>query len=190
MSPETPATAPEPVAPEQIASERTAPEKAATAPTSAAADGSAAPRVPDPAFAGRTYPPGAPRRISAERIADFAAATGADSPLHHDPQAARAAGYADVLAPPTFLVSLAQEAESAYISDPAAGIDFSRVVHGEEGFRLQRPVVAGDVLTPTLTVEAVRLVGGSAMITTRVDLVDAEGAEVGSVRSSLVVRGA
>lgn len=146
--------------------------------------------TPDPSFAGRTYPPGPAHRVSATKIAEFAAATGADSALHTDPDAARAAGHADVLAPPTFLVSLAQSAEAAYIQDPAAGIDFSRVVHGEESFVLHRPVVAGDVLIPTLTVEKVRAVGGHAMITTRVDVADEAGAEVATVRSGLVVRGA
>ncbi len=145
--------------------------------------------TPDPSFAGKVYPPGAPAVVSGAKIAEFAAATGATSPLHTDPEAARAAGHADVLAPPTFLVSLAQQAEADYIRDPAAGIDFSRVVHGEEGFVLHRPVVAGDSLTPTLTVENVRLVGGNAMITTRVEFADDHGDDVATVRSSLVVRG-
>ncbi|WP_010535161.1 MaoC family dehydratase [Brachybacterium squillarum] len=144
---------------------------------------------PDPAFAGRTYPASPAHTVSVAKIAEFAAATGATSPLHTDPGAARAAGYEDVLAPPTFLVSLAQATEAQYIEDPAAGIDFSRVVHGEEAFTLHRPIVAGDVLVPTLTVEKVRAAGGHAMVTTRVDLADPEGIEVASVRSMLVVRG-
>lgn len=147
------------------------------------------PMSPDPEFAGRTFPPAPPHRVSAAKIAEFARATGALSPLHTDAGAARAAGHPDVIAPPTFLVSLAQEAEAQYIQDPAAGIDFSRVVHGEEGFALVRPVVAGDELTATLTVEKVRLVGGNAMVSTRVDVVDAQGADVAVVRSALVVRG-
>lgn len=144
---------------------------------------------PDPAFAGRTYPASPAHTVSVAKIAEFAAATAATSPLHTDPGAARAAGYEDVLAPPTFLVSLAQATEAQYIEDPAAGIDFSRVVHGEEAFTLHRPIVAGDVLVPTLTVEKVRAAGGHAMVTTRVDLADPEGIEVASVRSMLVVRG-
>lgn len=145
--------------------------------------------TPDPAFAGRTYPPGPVHTVSAAKIGEFARATGATSPLHTDPEAARAAGHADVVAPPTFLVSLAQETEAQYIEDPEAGIDFSRVVHGEEGFTLHRPVVAGDRLVPTLTVESVRAAGGNAMVATRVDLADEAGAEVASVRSMLVLRG-
>ena len=145
--------------------------------------------TPDPSFAGRTYPAGPVHTVSAAKIAEFARATGARSPLHTDPEAAHRAGHAGVLAPPTFLVSLAQATEAQYIEDPASGIDFSRVVHGEETFTLHRPVVAGDRLVPTLTVESVRAAGGHSMITTRVDLADEAGAEVAAVRSMLVVRG-
>ncbi|WP_246954778.1 MaoC family dehydratase N-terminal domain-containing protein [Brachybacterium sp. Marseille-Q7125] len=145
--------------------------------------------TPDPSFADRTYPPGPAHDISAAKIAEFARATSAPSPLHTDPAAAREAGYADVIAPPTFLVSLAQATEAQYIQDPAAGIDFTRVVHGEEGFTLHRPVVAGDRLIPTLTVESVRAAGGHAMVTTRVDMADEDGAAVASVKSMLVIRG-
>ncbi|MCL6424278.1 MaoC family dehydratase N-terminal domain-containing protein [Brachybacterium sp. JHP9] len=145
--------------------------------------------TPDPGFAGRTYPEGPVHTVSAAKIAEFARATGADHPLHTDPDAAAAAGYAGLVAPPTFLVSLAQETEAEYIADPAAGIDFSRVVHGEEGFVLHRPVVAGDQLVPVLTVESIRSAGGHSMISTRVDMADPDGAPVATVRSSLVVRG-
>ncbi|MDO5661996.1 MAG: MaoC family dehydratase N-terminal domain-containing protein, partial [Brachybacterium sp.] len=145
--------------------------------------------APDPSYAGRVYPPAPPHTVSAAKIAEFAAATGAISPLHTDPEAARAAGYADVIAPPTFLVSLAQQTEAQYIQDPAAGIDFSRVVHGEESFELHRAVTAGDELVPTLTVESVRAVGGHTMVTTRVDITTVGGEDVAAVRSTLVVRG-
>ena len=145
--------------------------------------------TPDPAFAGRTYPAGPVHTVSAAKIAEFARATGASSPLHTDPEAARDAGLGGLLAPPTFLVSLAQATEAQYIEDPASGIDFSRVVHGEESFTQARPVVAEDRLVPTLTVESVRAAGGHAMVTTRVDFADEAGDEVASVRSMLVVRG-
>lgn len=148
------------------------------------------PTTPDPAFAGHTYPAGPVHTISAAKIAEFARATGASSALHTDPEAARRAGHADVIAPPTFLVSLAQATEAQYIEDPDAGIDFTRVVHGEETFTLHRPVVAGDRLIPTLTVESVRAAGGHSMITTRVDMTEESGADVASVRSMLIVRGA
>ena len=145
--------------------------------------------TPDPAFAGRTYPAGPVHTVSAAKVAEFARATGSSSSLHTEADAAREAGHADVVAPPTFLVSLAQATEARYIEDPAAGIDFTRVVHGQESFSLRRPVVAGDHLVPTLTVESVRAAGGHTMITTRVDMTDEAGAEVASVTSMIVVRG-
>ncbi|MCG7427468.1 MaoC family dehydratase N-terminal domain-containing protein [Helcobacillus massiliensis] len=144
---------------------------------------------PNPDYAGRQYPPGDAAAVTADAIRAFATATGAANELHHSTDAARAAGYRDIVATPTFLVSLAQQAEAAYINDPDAGVDFSRVVHSDESFDLARPIVAGDVLTPQLTVESVKSVGPHAMISTRVDFTDADGAHAASVRSSLVVRG-
>lgn len=149
----------------------------------------------DVAYEGRSYPPSEPYVVGREAIRDFACAVGASSPLHHDVAAARAAGYADVVAPPTYAVVLAQRAEAPYVTDPAAGIDFSRVVHAEEGFEHRRPIVAGQEITATLRVERVRVVGGNAMVTTRVDLTSAPDGEDGSdvvsrVTSMLVVRGA
>lgn len=141
------------------------------------------------ALVGSSYPPAAPFRVGAEHIASFAEATGATSPLHTDREAARAAGYSDVVAPPTFAVVIAQRAEAAYISDPEARIDFSRVVHGEEHFTYTRPIVAGDELSTTVHVESVVQRAGMDMVTTRAEIVDDEGAPVASVTSSLVVRG-
>lgn len=147
------------------------------------------PSLPDPTFAGRQYPPLAPTVVSAEKIAEFARSTSATSELHLDARAARASGYADVVAPPTFLVSLAQRCEAQYIEDPEAGIDFSRVVHGEEKFVLSRPVVAGDVLQAVLHVDSVRQAGGHSMVTTRVEMTGDSGEHVATVTSTLVVRG-
>ena len=105
----------------------------------------------DPAIAGRVYPPSAPYQVGREKIREFAAATRATHPAHHDVEAAKALGYTDLVAPPTFAVLLAQRVEAQLVEDPAAGIDFSRVVHGEEKFRHHRPIVAGDELTGVLT---------------------------------------
>lgn len=132
---------------------------------------------PDPSFAGRTYPPGPPHRISEAKVREFAQATGFtfdDNTLE---------------VPPTFLVSLAQATEAQYIEDPAAGIDFTRVVHGEESFEYQREVRVGDTLIPTLTVDRVRSAGGHTMVSTRVDMADPQGHPLATVRSMLVVRG-
>ncbi len=141
------------------------------------------------AFEGRSYPPTAPYAVGREKLREFARAVGAENPVHHDVDAARAAGYADVIAVPTFAVVLAQPAEGQLIADPEAGIDFSRVVHGEEKFTHHRPLTAGDEVTGTLHVDRMRLVGGHGMVTTRVELALIDGTPVCTVVSSIVVRG-
>ncbi|WP_109473969.1 FAS1-like dehydratase domain-containing protein [Ornithinimicrobium cavernae] len=143
----------------------------------------------NPDYAGREYPPAGPFPVTAAEISAFAEAIGSTSPAHRDAAAAQALGHADVVAPPTFAVRLAQQCEAQLIQDPGAGIDFSRVVHGEEGFTHHRPITAGDALTGVLHVDRVREAGGHGMVSTRVELSDAEGQPVTTVRSTIVVRG-
>ncbi|WP_298751628.1 MaoC family dehydratase N-terminal domain-containing protein [uncultured Serinicoccus sp.] len=143
----------------------------------------------NPDYAGRAYPPAGPFEVTREQLAAFADAVGAGSPAHRDPEAARAMGHPDVVAPPTFAVRLAQACEAQLVEDPGAGIDFSRVVHGQEGFVHHRPITAGDRLTGTLHVDTMREAGGHGMVATRVELVDADGAAVTTVTSTIVVRG-
>lgn len=140
-------------------------------------------------FAGRTYPPSGPYAVDAASLAAFAAAVGSADPVHSSPEAARAAGYRDVIASPTFAVSLSQQAERQFIEDPAAGIDFSRVVHGEQRFTHHRPITAGDEVLATVTVDSVREAGGHAMVTTRTELATAAGEPLCTTTSTLVIRG-
>ena len=144
----------------------------------------------DAGYVGRLYPPTAPFAVGREHLRDFAQAVGATHPVHRDPEAARAAGYADVVATPTFAVVIAQRAEAQLIEDPGAGIDFSRVVHADERFTHHRPIVAGDQIVTVLHVDAIVERAGLAMVTTRCELADAAGAPVATVRSTLAVRGA
>lgn len=142
-------------------------------------------------YAGRQYPPTDPYAVGREHVRDFARAVGADHPAHHDVEAARALGYADVVAPPTFAVVIAQRAEAQLIEDPAAGIDFSRVVHAEERFTHHRPLHAGDEVVTVLHVDAITERAGLAMVTTRCELTSAaDGAWLATVVSTLAVRGA
>ena len=143
----------------------------------------------NPAIEGKTYPPAAPYLVGREKVREFARAVFATSPLNHDREAARAAGHADVVAPPTFPVVVQEATLAQLLADPDAGIDFTRVVHGEQRFTYTRPVVAGDELTARLTVTSVRSLGGNDMVTASTDIVDASGAHVVTATSSLVVRG-
>ena len=144
----------------------------------------------NPMIAGREYPPSPGYEVGREKIREFAEAINSWDPIHRDPGAAQAKGYPDVIAPPTFAVIIAQRCEAQVIVDPEAGIDFSRVVHGEQRFVHHRPIVAGDVLVATLHVDDVSTLGKHAMVTTRVEIADAKGEPVTTSRSTLVVRGA
>lgn len=140
-------------------------------------------------FAGREYPPEGVYEVCREKIREFAEAIGERHPAHTDPAAARALGYPDVIAPPTFAVVVAQRSDARLVLDPEAGIDFSRVVHGEQRFVHHRPITAGDRLVATLHVDSVREAGGHAMVTTRSEIATTGGEAVCTATSTIVVRG-
>jgi acyl dehydratase len=143
----------------------------------------------DRALVGRSYPPSAVYEVGRAKLAEFATAIGSDDPVHRDPEAARAAGYPDVIAPPTFAITVSLEAAMIVLDDPDVGIDYSRVVHGEQRFTHHRPIRAGDRLVATTTIEAARSVAGNDLLTARVDLETEDGEAVCTATSMLVARG-
>ena len=140
-------------------------------------------------FTGRTYPATAPYAVGREKIREFAEAVGAEDVVHTDQSQARARGYRDVIASPTFAVLIAQQCDRQLLADPEAGIDFSRVVHAEQRFVHHRPITAGDEIVGVLTVDSVKEVGGHAMVTTRSELSTTEGEPVCTTTSTIVIRG-
>jgi acyl dehydratase len=143
----------------------------------------------NPGFVGRVYPPAEPYLVGREKVREFARAVGETSPLCHDPAAARAHGHADVVAPPTFAFVLAMDASRVVVSDPDLGLDYSRVVHGEERFSYRRPIIAGDELVVTTTIEAIRSAAGNDLVTTRADIATTSGEPVVTAYTLLVSRG-
>lgn len=143
----------------------------------------------NPELAGRVYPAADPYMVGREKIREFAAAVKATHPAHFELEAAAALGHADLLAPPTFAIIVAQRADAQLIADPASGIDFSRVVHADQRFTHHRPIIAGDELLAELHVDTVRAMGGGAMITTRSEITTTAGEKVATTVSSLLVRG-
>jgi acyl dehydratase len=148
-----------------------------------------APVPVNPDLVGRVFSPAAPYLVGREKIREFARATFATSPLNFDPDAAKAAGYADVVAPPTFPVVVQESTLAQLLAEPDGGIDFSRVVHGEQRFSYTRPIVAGDELTATLAVTSIKTLGGNSMVTAESSIVDVDGEHVVTAISTLVVRG-
>ncbi|BDZ65112.1 UPF0336 protein [Agromyces mangrovi Wang et al. 2018] len=143
----------------------------------------------NPELMGREFAPTEPYLVGREKVREFARAVFATSPIHFDPEAARAAGHADVVAPPTFPVVVQEHTLAQLLAEPDAGIDFSRVVHGDQRFSYSRAVVAGDELTATLAVTSVKTLGGNAMVTAESTMTDASGDHVVTAISTLVVRG-
>jgi acyl dehydratase len=90
--------------------------------------------------------------VGREKIREYALAVGEQSPLHHDLAAARAAGHADLVAPPMFAVVYCRAALGTALFDPDVGIDFARLVHGSQTFRWGELVIAGDEISTVLTV--------------------------------------
>ena len=143
------------------------------------------------AFEGRVYEVPETFEVGREHIRAFAEAIGEPNPLYLDKAAAVAAGYRDVIAPPTFLTTLGFRFR-AYgpISDPDFGLNYSLVVHGEQRFSHQRAVVAGDKLTAKVRVEDIRVVGRNEYFSVVFDVTDAaDGSAVSTSTQVVVSRG-
>ena len=143
----------------------------------------------NPQLVGRVFPPTEPYLVGREKLREFSRAVFSTSPLSLDVAAARAAGYSDLVALPTFAVVVQELTLRQLLSEPDSGIDFSRVVHGDQRFTFTRPIVAGDELTATLTVASIKSLGGHSMVTAESSIVGADGGHVVTATSTLVVRG-
>jgi acyl dehydratase len=108
---------------------------------------------------GKSYEP-VTYAVGREKIREYAAAVAETNPLHFDVDAARAAGYADVVAPPMFVVVYAGRAVAPAIFDPEVGLNFAMMVHGGQEFRWGPVVVAGDEITTATTVKDIAGRGG------------------------------
>ena len=116
-------------------------------------------------FVGRRFSSDPSFVVGREHVREFALAIGDHNPLYHDTAAATSAGYRDVVAPPTFLMTIVNWRETVPLDDPDLGLDFSVVVHGEQRFALRRPVVAGDELVMTGWVSRIRDVATNELVT-------------------------
>ncbi len=128
----------------------------------------------DPSLVGRSFPPTRPYEVTEAGLRSFAAATGGS--------------WSGGPAPATFPIVMAFEAMNAFLE--VEQVDLFRIVHGEQRFTYERPIVAGDVLTATLTVATLRQIGGNDIIGTTSEVTDGSGALVCATSATLVHRGA
>jgi acyl dehydratase len=141
-------------------------------------------------FIGRSYDGVGTFEVSREHIRQFARAVGDTNPAYTDPAAAKALGYPDVIAPPTFLTTVGMTlGGNGPLSDPELGLNYSLVVHGEQRFVHHRPARPGDVLTSTTTIEDIRNAGSNELMKMRMDIITTDGETICEAYNLIVSRG-
>jgi acyl dehydratase len=137
---------------------------------------------------GKAYPP-VVYAVGREKIREYAHAVGETNPVHLDLDAARAAGYADLVAPPMFAVVYSAPAVGAGILDPEVGINFAMMVHGGQEFVWGAPVVAGDEITTQAAVKEAYAKGGNGFYAFESVSTNQDGATVCTGTWTNIVRG-
>ena len=137
---------------------------------------------------GKQYPP-VVYAVGREKVREYASAVGETNPLHLDVEAARAAGHADVVAPPMFAVVYQSPAVMPGLFDPEVGINFAMMVHSGQDFRWERLVVAGDELTTQARVSNIEEKGGMGFYDFELVTKDAGGDTVCTGIWKMIVRG-
>jgi acyl dehydratase len=142
----------------------------------------------DASLIGRTYPPSQPYEVGREKIREFADAIGDPNPAYRDPEAAKALGHPDIIAPPTFPIIFALPACGVAFHDPDVGMDYSRVVHGEQQFGYTRPLRPGDRCVCRVTITAARTMAGNDILTVAAVVTSEEGEQLLTALSTIVAR--
>jgi acyl dehydratase len=142
----------------------------------------------NPALVGKAYP-AISYEVGREKLREFAVAVGETDPVYHDEAAARAAGHPGLPAVPTFAVVLSMRAGQLVYGDPDLGLDYSRVVHGEQEFVYHRPIRAGDRLLASGKVAAAEAKGRHELLILETQVTTEAGEPVCTVRATLLSRG-
>jgi acyl dehydratase len=126
---------------------------------------------------GRSYRADEPYEVTRGKVREFATALGDHNPAY------------DHVAPPTFAFVASLAARRRLLDDPQLGLQYGRVVHGEQSFAFDRPIRVGDVITATCTVVAIKESGGNELLRWQEELHDSEGARVCVNHGTIVSRG-
>jgi len=137
---------------------------------------------------GKEYPE-TTYEVGLEKIREYANAVGQSEPVHHDREAARAAGFRDVVAPPMFAVVYSGPAMGPAILDPDVGINFATMVHGGQEFVWGEPVCAGDVITTRARVTEIYEKDGKGFYVFESVSTNQDGDEVVRATWTNIVRG-
>jgi acyl dehydratase len=127
--------------------------------------------------------------VERDRVIRFADAIGEQDPRYRDPEAAQAAGFPEQLAPPTFPTVMQIMTSGQVVLDQELGLDYSRVVHGEQEYEWRRPIVVGDVLKAIPRLADIYARGPNEFLTIEAEITDANGQVVCVARTTLLSRG-
>ena len=137
---------------------------------------------------GKSYPP-VTYQVGREKIREYAHALGITNPVHHDREAAVAAGIRDVVAPPMFCVVYSAPALGPAVVDPEVGINLATMVHGGQEFVWGEPVCSGDEITTEIEVTEIYERGGKGFYVFESVSTNGDGDEVVRGTWTDIVRG-
>lgn len=137
---------------------------------------------------GKTYPE-ISFEVERDRVTQFGVAVGEDDPRFLEAEAARAEGFPEQVAFPTFPTVMQILASAQVVVDPELGMDYTRVVHGEQAYEWRRPIVVGDRLRATPRIADVYAKGPNEFLVVEAEVTDADGDVVCVARSTLLSRG-
>lgn len=133
--------------------------------------------------------PGTTYQAGREKIKEYATALGIENPVHFDVEAARAAGFRDVVAPPMFAVVYSGPALGPVLFDPEVEMSFAAMVHGGQEFVWGEPVCSGDEITTTAKCLSIEEKDGKGFYVFETVSVNQDGAEVVRGTWTNIVRG-
>jgi acyl dehydratase len=128
-------------------------------------------------------------QVGREKIKEYASVLGIENPVHFDVEAARAAGYRDVVAPPMFAVVYSSPAVGPAMFDPEVGMNFAAMVHGSQVFEWDEPACSGDEITTTGKCISIEEKAGNGFYVFETNSVNQDGAQVVRGTWTCIVRG-
>ena len=126
--------------------------------------------------------------MTEEKLIAFATAVGETNPIYFDNEAAKAAGYDSIIAPPAFLNTLIIGSER-----PDPQVEFGTLgFHSGQALKVNLPVKPGDTIRAVTSLENVYAKTGRSgtmvFIVWKTTLINQNGAEVASAQESFVRR--
>jgi acyl dehydratase len=127
--------------------------------------------------------------VGMEKIREYATVLGFENPVHFDREAARAAGYRDVVAPPMFAVVYSSPAMAPAMFDDDVEMNFAAMVHGGQEFEWGEPACSGDEITTTARCASIEEKDGKGFYVFETNSVNQDGGQVVKGTWTLIVRG-